>query len=85
MATSGGFIQFGDHGPSTDLLPKAAVEWLVHCRNPLGLGWVFCGRWLVLEKPDDARTLADMPKLIEAIEDTFAALFPLWQATVGKA
>jgi len=82
MEKYGGFIQHGDRGPATDLLPKAAVDWLVNCKNAQGLGWVFCGRWLMLDKPDDAATMAEMPKLVAAIEDTFAALFPLWQATV---
>ncbi len=81
MEQSTGFIQFSDHGPSTDLLPKQAVEWLINCRHPAGLGWVFCGRWLMLDKPDDALTLAEMPRLVAVIEDTFAALFPVWTAT----
>jgi len=85
MDKSGGFIQFADRGPSMDLLPKQAVEWLVNCRNPLGLEWIFVGRWLMLEKPDDAKTLSEMPRLATAIDDTFATLFPVWQATVSDA
>jgi tetratricopeptide (TPR) repeat protein len=85
MEKTGGFIQYADRGPSTDVLPKQAVEWLINCRNPLGLEWIFFGSWLMLEKPDDARTLAEMPRLVSAIDDTFAALFPLWQATVNRA
>jgi hypothetical protein len=78
MGTSAGFIQYGARGPAVDLLPQQAVEWLVNCRNPAGHGWVFVGRWLSLEKPEDARTLGDMRKLVAAVEDTFAALLPLW-------
>jgi hypothetical protein len=78
MGTSAGFIQYGARGPALDLLPHQAVEWLVNCRNPAGHGWVFVGRWLSLEKPEDARTLGDMRKLVAAVEDTFAALLPLW-------
>jgi hypothetical protein len=85
MEKTGGFIQYADRGPSTDMLPKQAVEWLINCRNPLGLEWIFFGRWLMLDKPDDARTLAEMPRLVAAIDDAFAALFPLWQATVSRA
>jgi hypothetical protein len=80
MEKSGGFIQYGDRAPAMDLLPKQAVEWLINCRNPVGQGWVFVGRWLSLDKPDDARTLASMPKLVASVEDTFAALFPLWNS-----
>jgi hypothetical protein len=83
MGTSGGFIQYGARGPAIDLLPKQAVEWLINCRNPAGHGWVFVGRWLSLEKPEDARTLGDMRKLVAEVEDTFAALFPLWVSVYG--
>jgi hypothetical protein len=78
MGKSGGFIQHGAHGPATDLMPQQAVEWLTNCRNPVGQGWVFVGRWLSLEKLEDQKTLAEMRKLVAAVEDTFAALFPLW-------
>jgi hypothetical protein len=81
MGNTGGFIQFGDRGPATDMLPKQAVEWIVNCRNPAGIGWVFLGRWLQLAKPADAATLTEMRKLVAVVEDTFAALFPLWLAT----
>jgi hypothetical protein len=80
MEKSGGFIQYGDRAPAMELLPKQAVEWLINCRNPVGQGWVFVGRWLSLDQPDDAKTLASMPKLVASVEDTFAALFPLWNS-----
>jgi tetratricopeptide (TPR) repeat protein len=78
MAKYGGFIQFGDRGPATDMLPKQAIEWITNCRNPAGIGWVFVGRWLFPDKADDAATLGEMRKLVAAVEDTYAALFPLW-------
>jgi hypothetical protein len=84
MSTSGGFIQFGERGPATDLLPKDAVEWLVNCRNPSGIGWVFVGRWLFVDKPEDAAVLGEMRKLVAEVEDTYAALFPLWVTVYGE-
>lgn len=81
MGKNGGFIQFGARGPATDMLPEQAVEWLINCRNPVAVGWIFVGRWLFLDRTDDAKTLADMRKLVAATEDAFAALFPLWVAT----
>ena len=78
MGKYGGFIQFGDRGPATDMLPKQAVEWITNCRNPAGIGWVFVGRWLFPDKSDDAATLGEMRKLVATVEDTYAALFPLW-------
>ena len=85
MAKHGGFIQFGDRGPATEMLPKQGVEWIVNCRNPAGIGWVFVGRWLFAGKPDDAATLGEMRKLVAATEDTFAALFPLWLSVYNEA
>ena len=73
----------GARGPAVDLLPQQAVEWLINCRNPAGHGWVFVGRWLSLEKIDDARTLGEMRKVVATVEDTFAALFPLWVSVYG--
>ena len=78
MGKYGGFIQFGDRGPATDMLPKQGVEWITNCRNPAGIGWVFVGRWLFPDKADDAATLGEMRKLVGTVEDTYAALFPLW-------
>jgi hypothetical protein len=59
-------------------MPKQAVEWIVNCRNPAGIGWVFVGRWLFVDQPDSAETLGEMRKLVGSVEDTFAALYPLW-------
>jgi len=78
MAANSGFIQYGDREPAIDLLPERAVEWLLDCRNPGALGWVFVGRWLFLDKPDDAKLLADRAKLASAVDDTFRTLFPIW-------
>ena len=84
MTKSAGFIQYGGRGPSTDLLPKDAVEWLINCRNSSGLSWVFVGRWLFMDKPDDAETIGDMRRLVADVDDTFAALFPLWVAIISE-
>lgn len=81
MGKTGGFIQYSDRGPAMQMLPKDAVEWLVKCHNPVALGWVFAGRWLLFDTPADAQALAEMRKLVATVEDTFAALYPLWAAT----
>jgi len=80
MSKSGGFIQYGQRGPAVDLLPPQAVEWLISCRNPSAQEWIFVGCWLSLSKPADAAILGDMRQLVATVEDTFAALFPLWAA-----
>lgn len=78
MGANGGFIQFGDKPPALDLLPRDAVSWLIDARNPRELGWVFCGRWLFLDRADHADTLGEPPRLVRWIEQTFSDLLPLW-------
>ncbi len=81
MSQAGGFIQLGTRGPAMELMPEQSVDALVSCRNPVAVGWIFVGRWLFLNRPDDAKTLADMKKLTASVEETFAALYPLWLGT----
>lgn len=85
MGKSAGFVEFGDRGPAIDVLPKQAVESLITCRNPTGIGWIFVGRWLFLDRPEDARLMGEMRHLVADIDDTFAALFPLWVATTSPS
>ena len=54
-----GFIQHGDTPPSTDLLPNDALAWLINCQHPAEVGWIFFGRWLFLDRSQDAEILAD--------------------------
>jgi hypothetical protein len=81
MAASAGFIQYADHPPALDLPPERAVEWLLNCRNAAVLEWIFVGRWLFLDKPDDAKILGDRAKLAKVVDDTWRTLFPLWLDT----
>jgi tetratricopeptide (TPR) repeat protein len=78
MGANGGFIQYADHSPSVDILPERSVEWLLNCRNASALEWIFVGRWLFLDKPDEAAILGERAKLARVIDDTFRTLFPLW-------
>jgi tetratricopeptide (TPR) repeat protein len=78
MTANGGFIQHGRRPPDVDLLPAAAIEWLVNCRNPTEAGWIFCGRWLFADKAGDADILADGRRLTAWIDQAFTDLLPLW-------
>jgi len=78
MAANGGFIQHGDRAPAVDLLPDQAVEWLLNCRGAAALEWIFVGRWLFLDKTDDARILGDRARLGKVVDDTFRTLYPIW-------
>lgn len=81
MGKNGGFIQMGTRGPATEMMPSDAVDNLMSCRNPVAIGWIFVGRWLFIERSDDAKILSDLRKLTTSVEDTFAALYPLWLGT----
>jgi hypothetical protein len=85
MEVNGGFIQYRDKPPSTELLPKDAVAWLVACQNPTEVGWIFCGRWLFADRADSGETLADARALTAWIEDSFNALLPLWSSLFRAA
>ncbi len=78
MSANGGFIQHGGNPPAVDLLPKDAVSWLIDSRHARGAGWVFCGRWLFLDRAEHAETLADPAKLVRWVDRTFTDLLPLW-------
>ena len=79
MAANGGFVQIGvGKQPATDLMPADAVEALTSVRNGADTGWVFCGRWLFLDRADHAEILADHAQLVKWVEQTFTDLLPLW-------
>jgi hypothetical protein len=75
----GAFIQYGGgKPPATDLSPTEAIALLLDCRDPAETGWVFCGRWLFADTPEDAAILADARKLVSWIEGALDELLPLW-------
>ena len=79
LAANGGFIQYGGGTPpATSLSPAEAVSRLLDCPDPAATGWVFCGRWLFADTPEDAATLADARKLLNWIERALTDLQPLW-------
>lgn len=80
MAAHGGFIQLGDKPPALDLMPADAVATVSGLRNPAETGWVFCGRWLFLDRADHAETLADHGEVVKWVEQTFNDLLPLWMS-----
>jgi tetratricopeptide (TPR) repeat protein len=84
MTANGGFIQYGDNPPETNLLPKDAVASLITEGKAREAGRVFCGRWLFADRSDDAATLADAAKLTRWIEQTFTDLLPLWMSVYRK-
>ena len=85
MGANGGFIQYGDQGPSLDMLPKDAVNWLATTTEGRELGWVFVGRWLFADRMADADTMENATKLTRTLEQTFTDLLPLWMSVYRGA
>jgi hypothetical protein len=84
LRTSGGFIQLGDRPAATDVLPGEAVRTLIEAA-PADQGWVFFGRWLFLDRGDDAAILGDAARLLRWLEQTFTDLLPLWSSVYREA
>jgi tetratricopeptide (TPR) repeat protein len=78
MSMNSGFIQYTDTPPSTSLLPDAALAWLINCQHPAEVGWIFFGRWLFLDRSQDAEILADGRRLVAWIDSSFTDLLPVW-------
>ena len=85
MSGNRGFVQFGQVPPLLDTLPDRAMDRLLGCSNPVAVGWIFIGRWLFVDKADDARVLSDRAKLASTVDDTFRALLPLWLTTYSDS
>jgi hypothetical protein len=69
-------VQIGDRPPSTDLSPADAVATLGAA--PGDSRWVFCGRWLFADVPEDAPILSDERRLVSWIDSALSDLLPLW-------
>jgi hypothetical protein len=85
LRTNGGFVQLGDDPPATDMMPTDAIRTLIDAGTPAAHGWIFCGRWLFLDRGEDAGILADAPRLLRWLEQTFTDLLPLWSSVYREA
>ena len=85
LRTNGGFIQLGDQPPSVDVLPNDAVNTLIDMAGGAEQGWIFCGRWLFMDRGEDAGILGEAPRLLRWIDQTFSDLLPLWGSVYREA
>ena len=80
MIKENGLIEFNESGPRLDLRqPSDAADLLAGC-DPDRTKWVFFGKWLSPDQPEDAATLSDPVALVRAIDHVFIGLLPLWRA-----
>lgn len=85
LRTNGGFVQFGNDPPSTEVLPQDAVASLINTDTPGQHAWIFLGRWLFADRGEDVSILTDAPRLVRWIEQTFTDLLPLWGTVYREA
>jgi hypothetical protein len=85
LRTNGGFIQLGDQPPSVEVLPNEAVATLIDSDTGAAHAWIFCGRWLFMDRGEDVGILTDAPRLLRWIEQTFNDLLPLWSSVYREA
>jgi hypothetical protein len=80
MIKEGGLIEYNETGPRLDLQqPSDAADLIAEC-DPAKARWVFFGKWLSPERPEDASTLADPLALVRLVDHSFTGLLPLWRA-----
>jgi tetratricopeptide (TPR) repeat protein len=78
MATNAGFLQFGHTPPSTELMPNDAIARLIDLQTSGDVEWVFFGRWLFMDRSNDAEVMADGRRLVAWTESSFTDLLPVW-------
>jgi hypothetical protein len=84
MIKENGLIEFNRPGPRLDLRePSQAAEFLAHA-DSTRTEWVFMGKWLTPDRPDDAAILAEPVALVRTIDRALAGLLPLWRAIRGE-
>jgi hypothetical protein len=80
MIKEGGLIEFDDAGPRLDLSqPSEAADLIAGC-DADRTRWVFFGKWLSPNRPEDAGTLSRPLALVQLVDHTFTGLLPLWRA-----
>jgi hypothetical protein len=80
MIKESGLIELDETGPRLDLhQPSEAADLIAGC-DADRTRWVFFGKWLSPDRPDDTATLSDPLALVRLVDRTFTGLLPLWRA-----
>ena len=83
LRNNDGYVQRAGRGPEIDWKPARAVEWLGTC--PATQKWVFVGRWLTPQDPEQAAVLASPVRLVGEIARVWDELAPLWHVSCANA
>jgi len=79
MIKENGLIEIGRSGPRVDVRqPSQAADLIAGC-DPERTAWVFFGKWLFADQPDEAAVMADPVQLVRTIDRVLTGLLPLWR------
>ncbi|MGE5361272.1 MAG: tetratricopeptide repeat protein [Bacteroidales bacterium] len=79
MVREDGRIQYNHGVPRADLRePSKAASFIVEAK-PERTDWLFFGKWLTLDRPQDLAILADPVELVRVIDRALTGLLPLWR------
>jgi hypothetical protein len=80
MVKENGLVEYNHRGPRLDLREPSQAASLIAGSDPERTEWVFFGKWLSADQPDEAATLADPVNLVRTIDRVWCGLVPLWRA-----
>jgi hypothetical protein len=83
MVREGGLLEYQVAGPRLDLRDPVQAAAMVAGADAERTHWVFFGKWLFLDNPDDAEVLADAVALVRTIERAFVGLAPAFRALMA--
>ena len=73
-------LEYEQAGPRLDIREPSQAGSLIAEIDPERAAWVFSGKWLRVEDPDDVAILSDPISLVRTIDRVFTGLGPLWRA-----
>jgi len=80
MVKENGLIQYKSAGPRLDLREPSKAAAVLADADPVRTEWLFFGKWLSLEHPEDCATLSDPIGLVRTFDRVLLGLLPLWRA-----
>ncbi len=72
-------LEYEQPGPRLDVREPSQAASVIADIDPADGAWVFVGKWLGLQEPDEAAVLADPLALVRTIDRVFTGLMPLWR------
>jgi hypothetical protein len=80
MVKENGRIQDTSAGPRFDLREPSQMARAILDADPRRTEWMFFGKWLSPDQPEEAQLLSDPLMLVRAIDRVLTGLVPIWRA-----